>query len=254
MPNVLVVGASRGLGFEVAKTYSQKDYQVFATTRSPPPSVDDKNINWVQGVDIGTKEGGETIVAGLKGQQLDIVVVTAGYFPKESLDEPDFDQELQTYKTCAIGPVFVVHALYKAKLLQSGTKVILVSSEAGSIGLRHESEGGGLYAHHGSKAALNMAGKLLSLDLKEAGVAVAMVHPGFMRTDMTKNVGFDKFWDAGGAVTPDVAAKSMVEWADTFDISHTGEYWAPRGPGDIGTAEQMLGPKDKLPTPLQLPW
>jgi NAD(P)-dependent dehydrogenase (short-subunit alcohol dehydrogenase family) len=123
-----------------------------------------------------------------------------------------------------------VHALHKAGLLQRGTKVILVSSEAGSIGLRHDSEGGANYAHHASKAALNMVGKLLSLDLKDEGVAIAMVHPGFMRTEMTNNVGFDKFWDAGGAVTPDVAAKSLIEWIDGFDISRTGEYWAPRGP------------------------
>jgi NAD(P)-dependent dehydrogenase (short-subunit alcohol dehydrogenase family) len=76
---------------------------------------------------------------------------------------------------------------------------------------------------------MNMCAKLLSLDLKERGVAVAAVHPGFMRTEMTKGVGFDKFWDEGGAVTPDVAAKSLVEWIETFDISKTGQYWAPRG-------------------------
>ena len=54
------------------------------------------------------------------------------------------------------------------------------------------------------------------------------------------------------AVTPDVAAGSLAEFVETFDISKTGEYWAPRGPKDIGTAEAVLG-KD-LPTPLQLPW
>ena len=37
----------------------------------------------------------------------------------------------------------------------------------------------------------------------------------------------DKFWDDGGAVTPDVAAKSLIEWIDDFDISHTGEYVRP---------------------------
>lgn len=63
---------------------------------------------------------------------------------------------------------------------------------------------------------------------------------------MTRGVGFDKFWDEGGgktihndqyskanpesAVTPDVAAKSLVDWISTFDISKTGQYWAPRGP------------------------
>lgn len=72
------------------------------------------------------------------------------------------------------------------------------------------------------------------------------------------------------AVTPDEAAASLVDWVDTFDISKSGQFWAPRGPGyvtpyplpavtdavhrDIGTAEQTLGPKDELSTPLHLPW
>lgn len=74
-----------------------------------------------------------------------------------------------------------------------------------------------------------MVTKLLSLDLKERGVAVASVHPGFMRTEMTKGVGFDKFWDEGGAVEPDVAAGSLVEWVEGFGMEKTGGYWAPRG-------------------------
>lgn len=102
------------------------------------------------------------------------------------------------YTTSSIAPVFVVHRLSSAGLLGEGTKVVLVSSESGSITLRHQSEGGGNYGHHASKAALNMVGKLLSLDLKDQGVIVSIVHPGFMRTEMTKGVGFDKFWDDGG--------------------------------------------------------
>jgi NAD(P)-dependent dehydrogenase (short-subunit alcohol dehydrogenase family) len=97
-----------------------------------------------------------------------------------------------------------------------------------------------------------MVGKLLSLDLHDAGVVVSIVHPGFMRTEMTKGVGFDKFWDEGGAVTPDEAAESLSRWAEELDMSRTGQYWAPRGPRDIGTAEVVLG--KGLPTPLQLPW
>jgi len=160
------------------------------------------------------------------------------------------------YRICAIGPTILITTLANAsqRLLGKGSKVAFVSSESGSITLRHEKEGGGNYGHHASKAALNMSAKLLSLDLKDRGVAVAVVHPGFMRTDMTKGVGFDKFWDEGGAVTPDVAAESLAKWIETFDITKTGEYWAPRGPRDIGTAEPVLGSKNKLPTPLQLPW
>jgi NAD(P)-dependent dehydrogenase (short-subunit alcohol dehydrogenase family) len=203
------------------------------------------------------------------------------------------------YTTSSVAPVFIVHRLVHAGLLHQGSKVILVSSEAGSIGLRHEKEGGGNYAHHASKSALNMVGKLLSLDLKEKGVVISIVHPGFMRTDMTKGVGYDKYWDAGGgefihvdicshphspwirsddfiaAVTSDEAASTLIQWTDHVDISKTGEYWAPRGPGqcttfstllrgmfspadmrvlsgDIGTAEDTMG--KNLETPLHLPW
>ncbi|KAF4445248.1 3-oxoacyl-acyl-carrier protein reductase [Fusarium austroafricanum] len=88
-----------------------------------------------------------------------------------------------------------------------------------------------------AKAALTMVGRLLSVDLKGQGVIVSIAHPGFMRTEMTKGVGFDKFWDEGG----DKAAASLIEWTDKLDISKTGEYWALRGLGDIGTAEVVLG-------------
>lgn len=203
---------------------------------------------------------------------IDVLIVTAGYFATESLERPSFEAQERMYRTCAIGPTILVTTLAnEAKSpLKPGSKVIFVSSESGSITLRHEKEGGGNYGHHASKTALNMSAKLLSLDLKERGVAVVAVHPGFMRTEMTKGVGFDKFWDEGGAVTPDVAAESLAQWIETFDISKTGQYWAPRGPGsvlttlfickvadwnsDIGTAEPVLGHTDKLPTPLQLPW
>lgn len=84
--------------------------------------------------------------------------------------------ECSRYTTSAIGPVFVVHHLVKGGLLAGGSKIILVSSESGSIKLRHESEGGGNYGHHASKSALNMVGRLLSLDLKEKDIAVGIVH------------------------------------------------------------------------------
>lgn len=200
MPNVLVVGATRGLGAEIAQHYARNEFSVTGTARSPDkPKGLHHDINWITDIDIATPDAGRRIVSGLKGHKQDIVVVTAGFFPKETFEELDWEAELKTYTICAVGPTFVVQALARAGLLRkregqgsTGAKVVLVSSEAGSIALRHESEGGAMYAHHGSKAALNMVGKLLSFNLKEEDVAVAMVHPGFMRTEMTKGVGFDK--------------------------------------------------------------
>lgn len=83
--------------------------------------------------------------------------ITAGYFGTESFDDgPDWEKQLKMYTTSSMGPVFVVHALVKAGILGKNSKIVLVSSESGSITLRHESEGGGNYGHHASKTALNM--------------------------------------------------------------------------------------------------
>jgi short-subunit dehydrogenase len=196
------------------------------------------NTVYIPNIDIATPDAGSNLIQALDSQgieHIDVVIITAGYFATESLKEPSFAAQERMYRTCAIGPTILVTALANKseKLLDKRSKVIFVSSESGSITLRHEQEGGGNYGHHASKAALNMSARLLSLDLKERGVAIATIHPGFMRTEMTKNVGFDKFWDKGGAVTPDVAAKSAIDWIETFDISKTGEYWAPRGPGSV---------------------
>ncbi|CAL3967879.1 unnamed protein product [Diplocarpon coronariae] len=267
MPNILIIGATRGLGASLVNTYAaQNDTVVYGTTRNEtvPKGLHEKII-WLKGIDLSAEGvgaglvnqlgslggGGGMIEGGVKG--FDVVIITAGYFATEDFTNgPKWEEEVKMYTTSAISPPFIVHSLYRAKYLASGSKVVLVSSESGSITLRHEKEGGGNYAHHASKAALNMVGKLLSLDLKEQGVIISIVHPGFMRTEMTAGVGFDKYWEDGGAVTPEAAAETLVEWTEKLDGSKSGEYWAPRGPRDIGTAEVTMG--KNLPTPLQLPW
>ncbi|KAK9416697.1 putative Oxidoreductase [Seiridium unicorne] len=257
MPSTLIVGATRGLGAELVKQYaSQGSSSVYATSRSDSkPKGFSEDVKWLNNIDLTNPSVGDELVKQLKGEKpLDTVIITAGYFATEDFFEkgPNWQEEVTMYTTSSIAPVFIVHKLVHSGLLKSGSKVVLVSSESGSITLRHESEGGGNYGHHASKAALNMVGKLLSLDLKDKGIIVSIVHPAFMRTEMTKGVGFDKFWDDGGAVTPDESAKSLIGWTEKLDISKSGEYWAPRGPGDIGTAEPVLG--KGLSIPLKLPW
>jgi len=181
MPGVLVVGASRGLGAELAKKYAaDNNNKVLATSRSGK-TEDFKNVNWIPNIDVSAKDAGVKLAEGCKGHgALDIVVITAGYFATETFDEPKWDDEVKMYTISAIGPVFLVHHLVKAGALAKGAKIIFVSSESGSITLRHESEGGGNYGHHASKSALNMVGKLLSLDLKDKGIAVCVLHVSYV--------------------------------------------------------------------------
>lgn len=186
MSSVLIIGATRGLGASLVKAFAQDaSTDVYGTSRSSSiPTEPNGDIHWITSIDVASESAGSKLADSLKGKTIDIVVITAGYFPDESFDEPNWEAEIKTYTISSIGPVFIVAALVKAGILQKGSKAILVSSEAGSITLRDESEGGGKYAHHASKAALNMVGKLLSFDLKDKGIAVGLVHPGFMRTEV----------------------------------------------------------------------
>ncbi|THU89923.1 oxidoreductase [Dendrothele bispora CBS 962.96] len=254
MPTALVIGASRGLGLELVKTLSSRGFEVYATIRSQnttgaslPPDV-----KTIPNVDLTQEDAGVKIVEGLGSRKLDLVFVNAGVFKAESLDKPNFADEVEMYKVVSIAPVIITHHLTKANLLASPSKFILLTSEGGSITLRTREEGGGNYGHHGSKAAANMTGKLLANDLYDKGVTVVMIHPGFMRTDMTKGVGFDKYYESGGAVEPEVAAASTVDFVLTLTQEQTGTFWAPRGPRDVGEAERVMG--KNLPTPLPLPW
>ena len=177
MTGVLVVGATRGLGAELAKKYAADvKNTVLATSRSDKTEAF-HNVKWIPNIDVAAKNAGIKLAEGCKTHgPLDIVIITAGYFATETFDQPDWDAEVKMYTISAIGPVFLVHYLVKSGVLAKGAKVVLVSSESGSITLRHEGEGGGNYGHHASKSALNMVGKLLSLDLKDKGIAVCVVH------------------------------------------------------------------------------
>ncbi|KXS18033.1 oxidoreductase [Gonapodya prolifera JEL478] len=259
MPTILIIGASRGLGSSLVREYaSRADHSVLATVRGSPPSSDSSTagVRYIPGIDLSSKDAAAhlvTALAALDVTRVDVVLLVAGVFTKETLDAPDWDAEVAMYTIGCIAPVFLVTALSRAGVVGEGTKVVLITSEAGSVTLRHEMEGGENYAHHGSKAAENMVGRLLAMDLKHKGVAVVMVHPGFMRTEMTRGVGYDKYWDSGGAVEPSVAASHLADFVDKHvSMEISGEFWAPLGPKGIGTIDVTVG--TDLPTPCRLPW
>ena len=206
----LIIGSTKGLGLALTKQLAPT-HTVYATARSTPESdTFPSSVHPITAIDVSKASSGMDLVKGLQSANVtsvDLVIITAGLFKTETLEKPNFDDEVAMYTIVAVAPVMIVSALSNANFLKSGAKIILVSSESGSITLRQPSEGGGNFGHHAGKAALNMVGKLLSLDLKDKGVTVGIVHPGFMRTDMTKNVGFDEFYDKGGGKSRDLMIK-----------------------------------------------
>ncbi|WVF71840.1 hypothetical protein IAT40_006649 [Kwoniella sp. CBS 6097] len=277
---VLIIGASKGLGLALVKKYSTLigPTNVFATVRSTvsdDPNAEEikpfpEGVRVIEDIDVSEKDCGDKIVEGLQGAAVGLVVYVSGVLKPEEIGKANWDDEIMMYTICSIAPVFVVQSLLMSASLAPEAKIILLTSEAGSITLRTEGEGGGMYGHHGSKAAGNMIGHLLSYDLKERGVSIAMIHPGFLKTEMTKNAGMEEFYDKMGAVTPDEAAVPFAEFAEKLNLEMSGRFWAPMGArqvvslipdGDqqsqmgIGNAEEVLGKEaTKKPGPLELPW
>ena len=99
---------------------------------------------------------------------------------------------------CALGPLHVSATMVKAELIK-GT-IVIISSQAGSAEWRttQNKDKGGDYGHHMSRAACNIAGVLLSEELKSKKIPVVLLHPGFNRTGMTAK--YSHIWDKEGAV------------------------------------------------------
>ena len=79
---------------------------------------------------------------------------------------------------------------------------------------------GGSYGYRMSKAAVNAAGKSLSLDLQPAGVAVALIHPGYVRTEMT---------GGNGLIDAPEAAAGIASVIERLSLRNTGQFWHSNG-------------------------
>jgi NAD(P)-dependent dehydrogenase (short-subunit alcohol dehydrogenase family) len=217
MKSVLVIGATRNLGEALTKAYSNlPNTIVYATARYTKPPLHKDNVHWIGNVDITNPDAGRQIAMNYNNDfDINVIIFVAtastSLHASESLDKPNYDHTVKMYKQSAIGPVFVIHDLVKAKLLKKGCKILFVGSEAGSISAVKE---GGNYGEHGSKAALNMVTKLLSLDLAALGVAVGVVHP-----DGTEKL--------------EVAANEVMDFVDGFNMEKTGTFWAAKGPKEL---------------------
>jgi NAD(P)-dependent dehydrogenase (short-subunit alcohol dehydrogenase family) len=83
-----------------------------------------------------------------------------------------------------------------------------------------DNDSGGSYGYRMSKAAVNAAGKSLAIDLKPRGIAVAILHPGWVKTDMTGH---------GGLVDTDESVSGLIERLNELNLENTGSFWHMNG-------------------------
>lgn len=179
MPTVLITGANRGLGLEFARQYSADGWTVIATARHPDAATDLK----ATGAEVHPFESAvpaslDSLQATLGDRAIDVLIANAGMMGPRQFDR---DGWMDTLLTNVIAPTELAIRLKANVLASQQRKMIALSSTLGSIA---GNDSGGLLAYRSSKTALNAAWRSLSIDWKGSGLSLAMVHPGWVKTDM----------------------------------------------------------------------
>lgn len=216
MPTTIVIGASRGIGFELAKQLREdRKHRVIATCRKPCAELSALDVDVVENVDVTSDESIAALAEALKERKLSGMIVAAGVLKRTSLDDLDFTAIRQQFEVNSIGPLRVVAAL--RHLIRDEGKIAIITSRMGSIS---DNGSGGSYGYRMSKCAVNIAGVSLARDLAPRGIAVGLLHPGFVRTAMT---------GGNGNLDPDESARLLLDRYDDLDADNSGTFWHADG-------------------------
>ena len=212
---ILITGANRGIGLAMCRALVARGDHVIAVVRSASPELSALDTRIEPGVDVTDRAALKALRERLVGSELDWLICNAGLLRPDTLEtvqESDIRAQLEVN---ALAPLMVVRQLLD--LLRRGSKVGLVTSRMGSLA---DNTSGGMYGYRMSKAALNMAGVSLAHDLAPRGAAVVLLHPGYVRTEMTRG---------SGNIDPDEAAQGLIDRMDKLTPTDSGKFFHQTG-------------------------
>jgi len=212
----LVTGANRGIGLEYCRQLQARGDQVVAVCREPSPELLSLGVRIESGVELTDADAIAALVQRLQGLSFSLVILNAGILQSMGLDDLDLDGIRQQFEVNALAPLQLSRALMP--LMPHGAKLILMTSRMGSI---DDNSSGGSYGYRMSKVALNMAGRSLAIDLQPRGIAVALLHPGLVRTRMIR-------FNPNG-IDPEESVRGLLERIDDLTLETSGQFWHAKG-------------------------
>lgn len=221
--NVLVVGASRGLGLGFANRLRARGARVVGASRTAGSGPDALQLDVT---DERSVAAAAAQLAGL-GITLDLILVTsgmlheAGHGPEKSLGQVDPERLLRSFAVNTVGPLLVAKH-FLPLMVKTRPRFVVLSARLGSVG---DNRLGGWYGYRASKAALNMCVRNIAIELeRRSGGGVAMVlHPGTVATGLS-----EPFADPSRHVvfTVDEAVGHLLPLIDAATAADSGRFFA----------------------------
>ena len=183
MPTILITGAGRGLGLELARRFVDLGWETLGTVRDPAKGAAMPKGSQTFLCDSTDRSSLARLARDLAGKPIDVLFCNAGMFGKrkQSVGTVDYDTWAEVMRVNVFSPMACVEALVDNVAASARRQVVMMSSRMGSMG---ENAAGGEVVYRSSKAALNAVTKSLSIDLAPRGITVVAVHPGWVQTDM----------------------------------------------------------------------
>jgi NAD(P)-dependent dehydrogenase (short-subunit alcohol dehydrogenase family) len=214
MKKIIVTGANRGIGLELCRQLAARGEAITALCRRSSAELAALDVRVIEGMDVGNPVSLDRLSTQLTEPVYDWLINNAGILVRDSLDALDFEGMERQFRINSMGPLRVTSALLPK--LAKGSKVGIITSRMGSI---EDNTSGGYYGYRMSKAAVNIAGRSLSIDLAERGISVGILHPGMVATDMT----------GGTGVSVAHAASGLIERMEQLNPENSGTFWHAEG-------------------------
>lgn len=210
MKHALVTGTNRGIGLAICKQLEKKGYEIFACCRNPSKALTSLPVHVIENIDVIKADAAIHIKEALEGKKLDLLIHNAGILIDDCLEDIKAENLIEQFNTNAVAPFILTRDLLPS--IEKEGKIVMISSSAGSIELK---KSGGKYGYRASKCALNMLSRSLSFDLQDKNMAVYMIHPGYVQTDMT---------DHEGHIDVTTSAKGIVTQIEKFSLKDNGTF------------------------------
>ena len=214
MSTWVITGANRGIGLEICRQLADTGEKVVAICRRANAELESLEVEVIDGIDIAEPGDVANLATRLAGRNIDVLVNNAGILRPDTLASLDYDAMLEQFRVNTLGPLRVSQALLPN--LEPGSKIAIVTSRVGSI---EDNGSGNNYGYRVSKTAVNMVGMNLRRDLESRGIAVALLHPGLVATEMT----------GGRGIPPAESARGLIARIAEMDMGNTGTFWHAEG-------------------------